>query len=50
MPTRQKRYNSGMYKKRQQTKIQSGRPAGGGGMKICMSSLDHKKLVELRSE
>ena len=32
----------GMYKKRQQTKIQSGRPAG-GGMKICMSSLDYEK-------
>ena len=30
-------------KKRQQTKIQNGRPAGGGGMKIRMSSLDHEK-------
>jgi hypothetical protein len=32
-----------MYKKGQQTKIQSGRPAGGGGMKIRMCSLDHEK-------
>jgi hypothetical protein len=31
------------YTQRQQTKIQSGRPVGGGGMKFCTSSLDHKK-------
>ena len=41
MPIRQKGII--MICTRQQTKIQSGRPAGGGGKKIRMSSLDHEK-------